>query len=115
VATIPEYFNSESSFARHHVDKLNHSYKIPDKQINLNPQIQFKTTTVKIGERVQTYENEIKLILDDESHYNVSFDLENGGECKKLTEPAFWFRNEVLETIVSQNFSLDSAGEIDSP
>lgn len=97
------------------MDKLNHSYKIPDKQINLNPQIQFKTTTVKIGERVQTYENEIKLILDDESHYNVSFDLENGGECKKLTEPAFWFRNEVLETIVSQNFSLDSAGEIDSP
>ena len=82
------------------------SYSIEDKWVKPTPIIEFKSHQVMQKKKVEIYENELNLILDDGTNYNISFDLHNGGECTVITEKNTWFKNEKVQNLsINQQYS----------
>ena len=83
--------NYQKHFAMINIKRQSDTYQFSDADFRNQDIIHFIEHKITIKNTVQSYENELKLIMDDKSAYNVSFDSKNGGVCEIINSKTNWF------------------------
>ena len=58
--------------------------------------IQTKVKPIKKQDQEKVFEEQISLVLDDFTRYNINWDS-NGGECNVMSEKVTWFKNTLVK------------------
>ena len=59
--------------------------------LRLNCEMHFIEQKVTVKNKIQSYENQVRLTMDDRSSYHISFDINKGEKCQIDSSETNWF------------------------